>query len=570
MLNNLPNEDDRGHVAAHRALMAAYLERHADERDFPVYTSRSSAEEHRRAHAMLHAEHSLRDQVHPVSDDISSGSGSHVHDHIALHAAYNYRLAAADTPPPRGGPSGVTWTKIFADEFEGTSLDRNIWHSGWFGDGVLSGPVAPANETAAYAANHITVSGSQVHFRVAPNVNRRAVLGKIYPNIGSAITSDPNQGPATGYMSPGGDYYVEVSQQMPARVAGASAQPWPAFWQNPADWPTGFEIDIVEADGTDANAWHVHYPRSAGSVEQFQPAPGGTSVVPAATTGFHTYAALVQRPSSALPTGRVAFYYDGLWVGSVVPTLPLANHGRYFVLGVSSGGSGALTGDVYQHVDYVRAWTFQGVPRLFDTSMGVVVARESWTGGDGAPYPAQWTIGSQPGSTAQIRNNRGAIRNPASPFALGKSAYLSGSAAVTNCEIRGAIHFLQSSNQYVAVVLRSDGRVGYYPNKGYYLWMDPSAGHYEVGRFDAGQRRTLQYPAHAFVPGVACHFKYRASGNTLSAKVWNAGGNEPDSWDVAVTDTGVEITAGRVLTWQSSGAGGGQTVQFEDFVLTTS
>lgn len=270
---------------------------------------------------------------------------------------------------PVGGPTGVCWSRpVFRDEFTGTKLNTEVWHPGWFGDGELTGPVnTTGHENAAYAADHITVAGGKVTFRVGPNTTHRTLDGKAYLNIGSQITSDPLQGATPGYLSPGVDYYVECSAQLPAGNFGPQALPLASFWQDSQTWPTGFEIDVVEGFGTDSNMWRVHYPSTPGSSRQLVPAPGGTTIVPGATTGFHSYGALVEGARAGLLTGRISFYYDGSLVGSVTPNVPVADVGRYLVLGVSAGGKVALPHDVYAVFDYVRVWTYTGTPSVTRT-----------------------------------------------------------------------------------------------------------------------------------------------------------------------------------------------------------
>lgn len=295
-----------------------------------------------------------------------TGSGSTPGSATVPPVAARPTVAGGRQPVPVGGPTGVVWSKpVFREEFTGTTLDTAVWHPGWFGDGVLSGPVeTTGHENAAYATDHITVGGGKATFRAGPNTTKRAVDGRTYLNVGSQITSDPLQGATTGYLSPGVDYYVECSAQLPAGNFGPHSLPLASFWQDTQTWPAGFEIDIFEAAGTDSSSWRVHYPQSPGSSTQITPAPGGSTTVPGATTGFHSYGALIEGARAGLPTGRISFYYDGSLAGSVTPTLPVADLGRYLVLGVSAGGRIALPHDVYAVFDYVRVWTYTGTPSV--------------------------------------------------------------------------------------------------------------------------------------------------------------------------------------------------------------
>lgn len=81
---------------------------------------------------------------------------------------------------------------------------------------------------------------------------------------------------------------------------------------------------------------------------------------------------------------------------------------------------------------------------------------------------------------------------------------------------------------------------------------------------------SLSRPTANREPLAKSRFRFSAVGNVVSSKLWSAGTSKPDSWDVSVTDTGGAVPAGRVLTWQSSGASTGQVVTYDNLVVVAS
>jgi hypothetical protein len=254
------------------------------------------------------------------------------------------------TPPapsalqPVGGPSGVSWQLQMDENFDGDTrsvLDSGRWHSGWFGNGKLTGRVN-TEETALFARQNISVADGVARFEVTPNSDHLKLSdGTTAPNLGAALNSDDKQA-ARGFMMSYG--YVEARMQLPAGSRGEGV--WPSFWLNGHTWPDDMEIDVVEGDGTDQGCkFNLHYGSDDRDTVNLNDV-GRKRTVPGATTGMHTYAADIR------PDG-VTFYYDGQAVYAYHGKVPDAQ--RFLVLGVSA--SGTVTEARSLRVDYVRAWT---------------------------------------------------------------------------------------------------------------------------------------------------------------------------------------------------------------------
>jgi hypothetical protein len=247
-------------------------------------------------------------------------------------------------PEPVGGPPGVPWKLRLDENFSGTTdslLGSGTWHSGWFGDGTLTGAVNSA-ERSLLSRSNITVAGGVATFDVTPNPRRLALPdGTTRPDLGATINSDDAQAPR-GFLI--GYGYVEARMQLPA--AGPAEGVWPSFWLNGHTWPDDMEIDVVEGDGTDQGCkFNLHYGHDDKDTVNLDNA-GRRRTVRGATSGMHTYAADIR------PDG-VTFYYDGRAVYAYHGKVPDAQ--RFLMLGVSA--SGIVTGTRSLRVDYVRAWT---------------------------------------------------------------------------------------------------------------------------------------------------------------------------------------------------------------------
>jgi len=106
---------------------------------------------------------------------------------------------------------------------------------------------------------------------------------------------------------------------------------------------------------------------------------------------------------------------------------------------------------------------------------------------------------------------------------------------------------------HARVHLRSGGRAG--AEEGYWLELEGPEDGFRLGKYTDGDMTTL---ARFGPPPTADTFYYRrfrAEGDTIRAKVWEASSAEPSSWDVEVTDT--DHDAG----WVGAGAYDPQAVE---------
>jgi beta-glucanase (GH16 family) len=155
----------------------------------------------------------------------------------------------SDVPGPLGPPG--RWTSTFADDFDGSSLDGQLWRANRSGDDQVDGPFNPDLEGAAFSPANVAVRDGNLILSLASGSTD--VDGRTYPFTSGTVST---QGHAT---LRDGDY-VEARVWVPS---GAGL--WPAFWACTAStWPPeidGFEFfnaaeqsqpsfNYIAADGT--------------------------------------------------------------------------------------------------------------------------------------------------------------------------------------------------------------------------------------------------------------------------------------------------------------------------------
>ena len=247
-------------------------------------------------------------------------------------------------------------TPIWADEFDGNSLDTSRWEP-QTGDGCDQSLCGWGNqELQFYKAENATVSNGKLK-----------ITAKRERNRGSRYTSARLR---TANMTNGGQW---KNGRFEARIKiPDGGGMWPAFWMLPTDpnvgWPESGEIDIMESTG--------HHPESVfGTIHYGDPYPNnqfsGNSIRKMPDTwadDFHVYA-LEWTPN------EMRWYVDDILYSTKTPAdmsdpafWTFENYQYHFILNLAVGGT--LGGEVdngalpqVMEVDYVRVYDF-GQPAL--------------------------------------------------------------------------------------------------------------------------------------------------------------------------------------------------------------
>jgi beta-glucanase (GH16 family) len=234
-----------------------------------------------------------------------------------------------------GPPPGRGWQLTFADDFAGSSLDKNRWHRGWAcGSGQPDTCFFYSRQGTAYPDANTTVSDGKLRL----TTKQEQVGADRYTS--GAITTAGRFAQSYGYF--------EVRMK-PAALPGGD----PAFWlASPRSWPP--EIDIAEFGGAHRGRI-VGNPilHSIGGTERsnIARAPGRTSF----NNGWHTFALLWE-------PGRLVGYIDGKKTGELSGPTP----GEKLFLIISdevNADGGAWFGDPADgletrtsQIDWVRVW----------------------------------------------------------------------------------------------------------------------------------------------------------------------------------------------------------------------
>jgi beta-glucanase (GH16 family) len=250
-------------------------------------------------------------------------------------------LATAAEPV---GPAG-SWSLVFADEFDGASLDGARWHTCfWWATTTCS--IESNGELEVYTADEVSLAGGAAHLR-AERRDRVAWNGTTYHYTSGMVMT----GGRKGVKPPGFTFtygYAEARVRVP-RGKGL----WPAFWLLPASYTSRPEIDVMEilGDSTDVQHMNFHYVRRDGTRGDAGLAWRG----PDFSTGWHTFG-VDWRPDA------LVWYVDGVerWRfsdTSVIPSQPMYLLANLAVGGTWPGSPDASTvfPSTYD-VDYVRVW----------------------------------------------------------------------------------------------------------------------------------------------------------------------------------------------------------------------
>ena len=244
--------------------------------------------------------------------------------------------ASDGSPAVHAGPAVVSgapagWVQVFADDFDGTSLDRSVWQPDRSGD-KAGEPFNPVIEDGWFNPDDVSVSHGSLLLTVGGD--GRTIHGRSYGHSSGMVQSN-----AAIPLTP--TRYLEARIRFP-ECSGC----WPAFWMVPVDrWPP--EIDIAEFLETSSKTRPSFNYFDANEKET-----GGHEYGDAAVDyrdEFHTYGALWEGD-------RIVPYIDGKPYPAVEATANVTSIPMMIILNLSvRGGYDTRPGEQMQ-VDWVRVW----------------------------------------------------------------------------------------------------------------------------------------------------------------------------------------------------------------------
>ena len=227
------------------------------------------------------------------------------------------------------GPPGA-WEQVFADEFEGTALDRMVWQPDRGGD-VPAQPFNWTTEGGWFDPSNVSVSDGLL--RLGTEEEPRTVGEADYAfSTGMVQTVDAVLRPPV---------FVEARIRVPS-CDGC----WPAFWLHPLDrWPP--EIDVVEfmEAGSDERPTFNYIDPAE---DRSGPVPYGDPDVDH-RGDFHTYGVLWDGE-------RAVPYLDGVAYEDAAASEDMTSMPMTIILNLSLRDGYDLRAGEHMAVDWVRAW----------------------------------------------------------------------------------------------------------------------------------------------------------------------------------------------------------------------
>lgn len=209
-----------------------------------------------------------------------------------------------------------------------------------------------------------------------------------------------------------------------------------------------------------------------------------------------------------------------------------------------------------------------------------LLASETFTGANGAAWPAQWDSSAFTATQPDIQGNRGRIRSGSTAYSYSR-AYLSGMAPATDTDVVATFTFGAQTESYIFVGVNctNTGFPGdtFFPTTGYGVQINDNASagacFSQIYKFRPVSDATLN-PKSAGVTqtltaGTLYKIRLQRSGNVVRYRIWAAAGTEPGTWAESWTDTGTVLTGGKVLlTFSNGGDGAQRSATFDDVTVT--
>ena len=238
----------------------------------------------------------------------------------------------------------VGWNLIFEDEFNGTSLDTNKWHTGfWWSDADIYCTIEPNNELQLYTPWNVIIEDGMLKLRAQKENLVWPFNGELFHYASGMVMT----GGRKNKIDPGFTFTYGYAE---ARIKVPSGQGlWPAFWMLPADYNSKPEIDIMEILGHTPNIYRMHYHHSGGSV-------GGNWDGPDFSQDWHVIAV-------NWDSDEIVWYVDGVEHFRFEDASAISSEPMYLLLNLAVGGDWPGAPDAstpfpsYFEIDYIRVWS---------------------------------------------------------------------------------------------------------------------------------------------------------------------------------------------------------------------
>jgi len=236
---------------------------------------------------------------------------------------------------------------IFHDDFSGSELDLEKWHTcyWWDYEGCTN---AGNDELEWYMPNNVVVNDGKLELW-ARRENIKASDGNTYKYSSGMVTTG-----RSGYETslPLRFSFTYGYAEMRAKIPIGQGL-WPAFWLLPVDHTSIPEIDVMEMFGQEPNQVHMNYHYSIEEGERYN--VGETWIGEDLSQDWHTYAVDWQRD-------KIIWYVDGVERWRFDDQAFISDTYMYMIVNLAVGGNYPGNPDetspfpsVFE-VDYVRVW----------------------------------------------------------------------------------------------------------------------------------------------------------------------------------------------------------------------
>ena len=250
------------------------------------------------------------------------------------------------TSPPIPG----NWELVFNDEFGGSSLDSDKWHTCfWWADADEYCTIETNNELELYTPWNVLVEDGLLKLRAQEEDLIWPFRNELFHyTSGMVMTGGRYMEIPPGFTFTYG--YMESRMKVPSGNGF-----WSAFWTLPIDYEWPPEIDITEilGDSTSTHRMHYHY-------------PGGVTnqnwVGPDFSQDWHMFA-VDWEPD------KIVWYVDGIERYRFEDAGDITSEPMYLLLNLAVGGDWPEPPDgstVFPNdmlVDYVRVWQLSEPPQ---------------------------------------------------------------------------------------------------------------------------------------------------------------------------------------------------------------
>lgn len=242
------------------------------------------------------------------------------------------------------------WTKVFSDEFEGTSLDKSKWNPTYNWGHTHNHRAYCVEENVSVNDGKLVIKGEAKRHPDAPATCSNG--GKTYSLDYTSGAIDTQHKFKIRYG------YIEGRFKMPAQLGT-----WPAFWMLQDGWPP--EIDIFEVPhARNQHHYYLHYTQpdwyaSHGDAWDHEASFGGVHTGPDKSADFHNY-------GLEWNERYMNFYFDDKLVASYNrPTEISQTEAMYIIINLAIGGWATDNGNpievtadnpAYLECDWVRVW----------------------------------------------------------------------------------------------------------------------------------------------------------------------------------------------------------------------